>query len=634
MDDATIDWAHEWIASARWIGEAYAATLAGFIVVVWLLSRYTVWGRQFRRLTFAYFTPGAARRAGGGSGSSAGSRAGGGAGSRAGSKGDGSGWRPIIRVLLLLLLTVVSVRIQVLTSYATNGLYTALQALSAQDFARYLAIFGIISAAYVARALMTYYLQQAFGIRWRLWLNEHMLNDWLAGRAYHRGNFLKTPVDNPDQRIQEDVTSFAESSTDFVLGVADAALSLVSFTAILWSLSGPMTVFGTEIPRAMTFLTYIYVIIASVIAFRIGRPLIRLNFLNEGLAASFRYGLVRLRDNSENVAFYRGEVAEKSALTSRFGALINNNWSLVYRNVKFQGWNLTISQLAVVFPFIVQAPRFFSGALKLGDLTQTATSFGQVHDSLSYFRNAYDDFADYRAVLNRLTGLLDADEASRTLPVLSHETGDELDIRDLTVNRPDGRPLIEELTLSLRPGDALLVSGASGSGKTTLLRSLAGLWPYAEGSVSRPADADAMFLSQQPYLPLGSLRAALAYPEPGELLTDELATAVLTQVQLRHLVGRLDEATGWSRTLSPGEQQRLGFGRILINEPRIVFLDEATAALDEGLEHELYTLIRTRLPECIIVSVGHRGTLTALHTTQLEILGDGRWAQSVLAGGS
>src|SRR5581483_1676623 len=187
-------------------------------------------------------------------------------------------------------------------------------------------------------------------------------------------------------------------------------------------------------------------------------------------------------------------------------------------------------------------------------LTQTATSFGQVHDSLSYFRNAYDDFADYRAVLDRLTGLLDADEASRSLPVLAHATGEELDIRGLTVTRPDGRLLIEELRLTARPGEALLVSGASGSGKTTLLRSLAGLWPYADGAVTRPADSEAMFLSQQPYLPLGSLRAALAYPEPGDLLTDELATAVLTQVQLRHLVGRLDEASGWTRTLSPGEQ--------------------------------------------------------------------------------
>jgi putative ATP-binding cassette transporter len=605
--DGTPDWPHEWIASARWVGEAYAATLVGFIVVVWLLARYTSWGRQFRRISVAYFWPG-----------------------RGGSRGgEVSGWRPVLRLLLLLLLTVMAVRIQVLTSYSLNGLYTALQALDASGFARYLRIFGVLAALYVARALLSYYLQQAFSIHWRLWLNECVLSDWLEGRAYHRGNFLKVPVDNPDQRIQEDVTSFAERSIDFVLKVVNAALSLVSFTVILWALSGPMTVFGEQIPRAMTFLTYLYAIVASVIAFRIGRPLIRLNFLNEGLAASFRYGLVRLRDNSENVAFHRGEPAEKSTLTVRFGALIENNWALVYRNVKFQGWNAVISQLAVVFPLVIQAPRFFSGALKLGDLTQTATAFGQVHDSLSYFRNAYDEFADYRAVLDRLTGLLDADDEARALPVPAQEVGDGLDIARLTVNRPDGRPLVEDLRIELRSGDALLVSGASGSGKTTLLRSLAGLWPYAEGSVRRPADRDAMFLSQQPYLPLGSLRAALAYPEPSDVVTDELATAVLTQVQLRHLAGRLDEATGWSRTLSPGEQQRLGFGRILIREPRIAFLDEATSALDEGIEHELYTLIRTRLPECIVVSVGHRTTLAPLHTSRLEILGDGRWALSV-----
>ena len=533
------------------------------------------------------------------------------------------------RVGLLLMLSVVSVRILVLISYSTNGVYTALQALSAPDFARYLGIFGVLAVLYVVRALLSYYVEQAFIIRWRLWLTDRMLTDWLGGRAYHRGHFVDTPVDNPDQRIQEDVTSFAADSADFGLGVTHAALSLFSFTAILWQLSGPLTVFGTELPRAMTFLTYLYVIVASVIAFRIGRPLIKLNFLNEGLAASFRYGLVRVRENSENVAFYRGEVAEKSALTSRFGALIANTWSIVYRNVRFQGWNLTITQLAEVFPLIIQAPRFFSGALKLGDLTQTATAFGQVHDSLSYFRNAYDTFAGYRAVLDRLTGLLDANDASRALPSLAHEHGQDLDIRGLTVNRPDGRPLIEQLRIHLTGGDALLVSGASGSGKTTLLRSLAGLWPYAHGSVSRPDDGDAMFLSQQPYLPLGSLRAALAYPEPAETLTDEQAEVVLTQVRLRPLVGRLDEATAWSRTLSPGEQQRLGFGRVLINRPKIVFLDEATAALDESTEHHLYTLLRTQLPTTILVSVGHRNTLTPLHTSHLVLLSEGHWARTV-----
>jgi putative ATP-binding cassette transporter len=229
-------------------------------------------------------------------------------------------------------------------------------------------------------------------------------------------------------------------------------------------------------------------------------------------------------------------------------------------------------------------------------------------------------------VLDRLTGLLDADEESRALPELAHDTGGGLDIHGLTVNRPDGRPLIEDLNLSLRARDALLVSGASGREKTTLLRSLAGLWPYAEGSVRRPSDSDAMFLSQQPYLPLGGLRAALAYPDPADSLTDKIATAVLTQVQMRHLTGRLDEATGWTRTLSPGEQQRLGFGRILIHHPSIVFLDEATSALDEGIEHELYALLLTRLPDCIVVSVGHRRTLTPLHSDHLEILGDSRWA--------
>jgi putative ATP-binding cassette transporter len=381
----------------------------------------------------------------------------------------------------------------------------------------------------------------------------------------------------------------------------------------------------------MTFIAYVYVIVASVFAFRIGRPLIRLNFLQERFNASYRYSLVRLRDNAENIAFYRGERVERATLGERFRAVIGNAWAIVFRSLKFQGFNLVVSQISVVVPLLIQAPRYFSGAITLGDVQQTATAFGQVHDSLSFFRNAYDNFAGYRAVLDRLTGLLDADEAARALPSVRLGDGDGLAVRDLTVRLPDGPVLVDDLDLDLTAGDALLVTGRSGSGKTTLLRSLADLWPYVDGTVQRPVGEDALFLSQQPYLPLGTLRTALAYPRPAAEVDEAVAARVLRQVQLPQLVDRLDDEVDWVRRLSPGEQQRLGFARVLLARPRIVFLDEATSALDEGLEQTLHTLLREELPDAIVVTVGHRSTLGRFHDRQLELLGEGRWSATAAA---
>jgi vitamin B12/bleomycin/antimicrobial peptide transport system ATP-binding/permease protein len=597
----SLDWSTEWFTSIVWIVGVFAATAVGCGVIAELVTRRTVWGRQFRRLAYPYFSP----------------------------RGE-AGWRPLLGVLLLLLLTIVGVRLTVLFSYQTNDMYTALQRLDAADFARFVGIFGILATLYVVQVLLAFYVQQALVIRWRVWLNDHIVGDWLGGQAYHRGRFTRSAVDNPDQRIQEDIASFPADSATLAVGAVGSLVSLVSFTIILWELSGPLTLFGIEIPRAMTFAAYVYVIVVSVIAFRVGRPLIRLNFLEERFNASFRYALVRLRDNSENVAFHRGEDVERSTLSSRFRAVIGNAWAIVFRSLKFQGFNLAASQAAVVVPVLIQAPRYFAGQITLGDVQQTATAFGQVHDSLSFFRNAYDTFASYRAVLDRLTGLLDADADARALPSVQLEDGAGLEVRGLTVRLPDGRRLVDELDLSVNAGTALLVTGASGSGKTTLLRSMADLWPYAGGVVRRPLGHGALFLSQQPYVPLGSLRTALAYPRSADGVDDGQAVRVLRQVQLPHLADRLDDEVDWAPRLSPGEQQRLGFARVLITRPRVVFLDEATSALDEGLEHTLYTLLRDELPDCVVVSVGHRSTLAQFHDDRLELLGDGRWEATAL----
>jgi putative ATP-binding cassette transporter len=594
----SLDWKHEWSASLIWSGTVFVITVVAFGVVVWLLTRFTGWGRQFWRIALPYFRP---------------------------DRGWVS-WRPLLTVLVMLWMTVLAVRLDVLLSYWTNWLFTAMQDMNAAAFGYSLVVFGVLTTVYFVHSRVEFFIEQTFIIHWRSWLNDHMVADWLSGRAYHRGHFVTTPVDNPDQRIQEDTTAFVLESLGLSLGTVRSVVALASFTPILWGLSGALSLSGHTIPGAMVFLAYLYVIVASFGAFRIGRPLIRLNFLNEGLRASFRYALVRLRDHSEDIAFYHGEDVERLTLASRFGAIIKNNWRIIFRNLKFDGFNIAISQIALVVPYLIQAPRFFSHAITLGDVQQTTVAFGHVHGALSFFRNSYGTFATYRAILDRLTGLLDVNSQTRALPsVRIADCPDGLDVENLTVCRPDGTPLIEDLTLRLSPGQALLVTGTSGCGKTTLLRSLADLWPYADGTVRRPTAGRVLFLPQHPYLPLGGLRTALTYPQFPHAVGDVQVREALRMVQLGHLEDRIDDEVDWFRILSTGEQQRLGIARILINRPRLVLLDEATSALDTGLEHALYCLVRTYLPECTLVSVGHRSRLTRYHTHYLHLLGEGRW---------
>lgn len=591
-----MNWHQALQASLSWLAIASLVTLGCFIAAAFLAVRCTRWGAQFWHLAGPYFSW---RRS----------------------------WRPLLAFALLLVLTLFAVRLNVLFSFWYNGFYSALQALDQTAFWYMLGVFAVLATIHVLRSLVTFYVTQAFNIRWRVWLTERLTADWMHGDAYYRGQFLTEPVDNPDQRIELDVNNFVTGSLSLALGAVGAVVSLVAFTGILWGLSAPLAVAGVEIPRAMVFAVYIYVLIATWIAFRLGQPLIRLNFLNEKLTANFRYALMRLRENAENIAFYQGAQVERGTLLGRFFALIGNAWALVFRNLKFSGFNLGVSQVAVVFPFILQAPRFFSGAIKLGDVMQTAQAFGQVQDSLSFFRESYDTFAQYRATLDRLTGFLDANQQASELPrVTTVDQAHALGIHGLQVRRPDGHALITDLDLNLHSGQALLIKGPSGSGKTTLLRALAGLWPHADGEVRRPLGAQALFLSQRPYLPLGDLRTAIAYPAQGVPGDDARMQQALRQVNLAHLAERLDEPRDWSRILSLGEQQRLAFSRVLFNRPQVVFLDESTSAMDEGLEHALYSLLREALPATLLVSVGHRSTLAAFHSHRLEVDGQGGWS--------
>jgi putative ATP-binding cassette transporter len=402
-------------------------------------------------------------------------------------------------------------------------------------------------------------------------------------------------------------------------------VSLFAFSIILWGLSGALAIAGFEIPHGMIFAVYVYVVIATVFAVRLGHPLINLSFLAEKFNANFRYALIRLREYSESIAFFRGETVERGTLARRFMQVIGNSWNVLHRMLKFQGFNLAVSQASTVFPFIVQAPRLFSKQITLGDMMQTAQAFSQVEGALSFFRSSYDEFAGYRAVIIRLNGFLDLMESTEALPSpqFAHRK-QGFGVQALGVTTPSGTVLLEDLNLSLAPGSSLLIRGRSGVGKTTLLRAVAGLWPYATGAVIRPEGESALFLPQKPYLPLGTLRAALYYPAaPG---AGDEAAAVLRDCLLAKLIPQLDLEADWSRILSLGEQQRLAIGRVLLAKPDMLFLDEASSAMDESLEHTMYTLVRAALPHVIMISVGHRSSLLAFHAEELTLQGEGKWA--------
>ena len=593
-----MDWNHELLESLIWLGKAFVLSLIGLAVTATMLARFTGWGRQFWRLTSAYFKPSHSKL-------------------------------PLFWLALIVFMTLFSVRMNVLFSFWYNGFYSSMQNLDAKAFWFMLMVFAVLATIHVARALLNFYLQQAFQIRWRVWLTGGLIDRWTEHQGYYRTQFVAQNADNPDQRIQQDVESFVASSLSLSMGLLDATVSLFAFSIILWNLSGALTIFGQELPRAMVFLVYLYVIIATVFALKIGRPLIRLNFLNEQFSANFRYALIRLREYGESIAFYRGEAVERTNLLARFGNVIANMWAIVFRSLKFQGFNLAVSQAAVVFPFIVQAPRLLSKQITLGDVMQTAQSFGQVADALSFFRTSYDNFAGYRAVIVRLSGFLDSTEAAAQLPSAHIEQGVQTLVLDsLTVRTPAEAVLVDKLSFVLPNASALLIRGKSGVGKTTLLRAVAGLWPYVDGQITRPTENSALFLPQKPYLPLGSLRQALHYPAP--VPADDSAADVLRQCHLGHLLTHLDEEADWARTLSLGEQQRLAIGRVLLNRPQVVFLDEASSAMDEGLEYAMYQLLRQSLPDTIMVSVGHRSSLLDFHSQELELLGDGKWRLSPL----
>ncbi len=477
-----------------------------------------------------------------------------------------------------------------------------------------------VAAVYILIAVYRTYLNQWLQIRWRRWLTGRFLDNWLADRAYYRISLTADQqgigTDNPDQRIAEDLRDYVDSTLSLGLGLLSNVVSLFSFVGILWGLSGAITVFGIAIPGYMVWVALVYAVIGTWLTHLVGRKLVGLSFRQQRVEADFRFALVRLRENVEGVALYQGEAEEKTGLLTRFTAVIDNWWAIMRRTKFLNALTSGYDQVAVVFPIIVAAPRYFSGQLPLGGLTQTAGAFGRVQDSLSWFVAAYSSIAGWRATVERLAYFQNAIEAAREAAGQGVQNAGSPDggvhTVGLALNLPDGGRLLRGTDLSLVPGQSVVITGRSGSGKSTLFRALAGIWPFGSGLVERP-QTGTLFLPQRPYIPLGTLRHAVSYPAAATTYGAQEIETALSDAGLSRLIPLLDKEENWALRLSGGEQQRLALARALLTKPDWLFLDEATASLDPEAEAELYRILRTRLPGTTIVSIAHRPTVAALH---------------------
>lgn len=533
------------------------------------------------------------------------------------------------------------VAITVLINQWNNRFYNALQERNWDTFVSELTYFCGLAAAFIVLAVYQLYLNQWLQIRWRRWMTRAYLGDWLDGANHYRMQLLGDAADNPDQRLTEDILMFIEKTLSIGIGLLSAVVTLGSFVVILWGLSAaaPLTMFGStwNIPGYLVWAALIYAAIGTMVTHWIGWPLIQLNFNQQRYEADFRFNLVRVRENAEQIALLKGEPAETIRLLDRFGRVVDNFMLIMSRTKQLTFVTAGYQQVSVIFPFVVVSPAYFAGAVQLGGLMQTASAFGSVQTSLSFFITVYRQLAEWRAVIQRLEGFQASAAAARTAAAASPaiEVADGTDssaveIQNLDVTLPNRKLLVSADGITIPAGDRVLVTGPSGSGKSTLFRAIAGIWPFGKGRITIPGGARIMMLPQRPYFPTGTLVDAVTYPAKAGTFTHADIEGALRAVGLPDLAGRLDEPGHWNRTLSLGEQQRLGMARALLQKPDHLFLDEATASLDEASEERLYRLLQERLPGTTIVSIGHRSTLHALHQRGL-VLKPGESGHRVIA---
>jgi putative ATP-binding cassette transporter len=539
------------------------------------------------------------------------------------------------RILLgsLIAIELFTVYITVLLNQWNLRFYNALQDRNWDSFVAELAFFGLLAAAYIVLAVYQLYLNQWLQIRWRRWMTTQYLGAWLERANHYRMQLLGDAADNPDQRISEDLALFVDRTLTLSIGLLGATVTLGSFVFILWSLSAqaPLHVFGSDwtFPGYLVWAALLYAAFGTWITHLIGYPLVWLNFNQQRFEADFRFNLVRTRENAEQIALLKGEPAEQARLMDRFAAVVRNWLLIMSKQKQLTFFTAGFNQVSIIFPYIVASPAYFAGAFQLGGLMQTASAFNRVESAFSFFINSYRTIAEWRAVVERLTGFQTSIAMGRAAaeiePVVSVTPGsaETVTLHNVKVALPKGAPLVEADALAIGRAERVLVTGPSGSGKSTLFRVIAGVWPFGSGEVTTPREAKLMVLPQRPYFPIGTLAAAVNYPSaPGTFTADQIRE-VLEAVGLPALTSRVEEKAHWNRMLSLGEQQRLGIARAILHQPDYLFLDEATASLDEPAEAALYKLLEQRLADATVVSIGHRSTLRAFHRRRLELKWDG-----------
>ncbi|WP_159730215.1 ABC transporter ATP-binding protein/permease [Methylosinus sp. Ce-a6] len=537
-------------------------------------------------------------------------------------------WIAVAMIVALVLINQAQVAIGVRLSFIRRDYYTALQEMNASEFWR-LFLYGFTPWAFVAilSAVVEYVVQSTLIIRWRKWLTLHYVTRWLGGRRHYAMALAGGATDNPDQRIAEDVNRFIDGG-DSGYGIYSYSIlliskvsSLVSYSIVLWDISSSFTFGDIAIPGFLFWAALIYATFGTVTTHLIGWPLTTLLFEKQRREADFRFSLARLREYGEQIALLGGENAERATLAQRFGAIVSNYLAIIDRRKKLVSFTATYGQLSIIIPFVLTAPFFFAGTIKLGVMRQAADAFGSVESALAFFIDYYVTLSDFRAVLDRLASFdAAADRADELRAATPTRPAQTRDIKlDVTLTLPDGRRLVEARRLEFAPGESALLTGPSGSGKSTLFRAVAGIWPYCDGRIEIPADARVMLLPQRPYVPIGSLARAVAYPAEPEAYSRHDIAAALETARLPDFVASLEVESNWGQRLSGGEQQRVAIARALLAKPDWLFLDEATSALDEKLESEIYSMLKERLPQTTIVSIGHRSSLYAFHRRHIAM---------------
>jgi len=537
-------------------------------------------------------------------------------------------WSARLLLAVVVAMSLGQIWINVRLNSWRNDFFNTLQKYDEAEFFYQIGLFTLLAGAYIILVIYGLYYQQMLQIRWRRWMTDVYLREWLAGKTYYRLQLTGDATDNPDQRISEDLNLFPSQTLTLSLGLLTNVVTVVSFSFILWDLSGPLAVSlgglgDFSIPGYLFWAAIIYTAIATWIAIRLGWPLIDLNFAQQRLEADFRFSLVRLRENTESIAFYGGEPRELDIFSDRFGRVFANFWAIMVRTRILGFAQAGSAQIAVIFPYLVAAPRYFGEKLPLGEIQQVTDAFGQFQTALAWVITSYNDIASWAAVVRRLSTFRDRvdeihAEVQKPQPIAIERAGAGVSVNDLALDLPDGRPLREGLSFEVAPGGALLIQGPTGTGKSTMLRAIAGLWPFGHGRV-RLDPGRAFFIPQKSYVPLGNLRHALLYPDAGEGVKSEELVDVLNRVGLGRFASELDTVDMWAQRLSGGEQQRLALARVLLAKPATIFLDEATASLDEGGQATLYDMLRALPWHPTIISVGHRSGLREFHDQVLEL---------------